>query len=138
MDTSALVKLYLVEEWSELVEGAVAESETLVTSAVSYAELRAALARRGREGDLNEDAELYLVNQIDEQWGGLAIVVVDESLAAFAGELARKHRLRGFDAIHLASAAVCKDDFEGMVFAAFDERLLHAASAEGFPILPRS
>ena len=46
------------------------------------------------------------------------------NLGAFrAGEMAKRHALRGFDAIHLVSAA----RFDDLHFLAFDARLVEAA-----------
>ena len=49
LDTSSLVKLYMEEEGSLKIETLVRSSEATVTSIVSYAEARAAFARRFRE-----------------------------------------------------------------------------------------
>ena len=54
----------------------------------------------------------------------------DEILVA-ARDLIRRHPLRGFDAIHLASALSLRAALgEEITFAAADERLLRAARAE--------
>jgi uncharacterized protein len=55
LDTSALVKLYAVEEGREAVEHAVEEAELIVTSAIAYAEARATLALKHREGVFSEE-----------------------------------------------------------------------------------
>jgi predicted nucleic acid-binding protein len=50
--------------------------------------------------------------------------------------LARKHALRGFDAIHLASALVIRSN--GKVdagFVCYDRTLNEAAMKEGFPAI---
>ncbi len=44
LDTSALVKLYVSEEGSEIVRGAVESAGRVATSRIAYAEARAALA----------------------------------------------------------------------------------------------
>jgi hypothetical protein len=57
------------------------------------------------------------------------------SLSRAAGDLAEIHGLRGFDAIHLASALWLRDKTSpaGLAFAAFDHRLLAAAERAGLP-----
>jgi len=56
LDTSALVKLYAEEEeGGELVRRAVAEAERIATSTVAYAEARAGLARKLREGVFTDE-----------------------------------------------------------------------------------
>jgi predicted nucleic acid-binding protein len=66
LDTSALVKLYAVEEGREAVEHAVEEAELIVTSAVAYAEARATLARKHREGVFSEEEHSEAVAALDE------------------------------------------------------------------------
>jgi uncharacterized protein len=56
----------------------------------------------------------------------------DFDLAHSAGDLAEKHLLRGFDAVHLASAVILREELtEPIRFLAFDDRLMTAAAAEG-------
>jgi len=50
LDTSALVKLYVKETFSEVVWKAVRLAETFATSRIAYVEFYATLARREREG----------------------------------------------------------------------------------------
>ena len=56
-----------------------------------------------------------------------------ESLARRAGELAAAHALRGYDAIHLASAEAILDDGDVMVVS--DVRLAEAAASIGIEAL---
>ena len=59
----------------------------------------------------------------------MRIIGVDEALARTAGELAAEHRLRGYDAVHLASAlAVNAAD---VLLATWDKTLAAAALATG-------
>jgi len=48
-------------------------------------------------------------------------------LSRSAGALAQRHALRGFDAIHLASALRLSYRFDDLRFLAFDNRLTAAA-----------
>ena len=50
LDTSSLVKLFLEESGSDQVRALVADATAIATSVVAYAETRAALARRRRNG----------------------------------------------------------------------------------------
>jgi len=127
LDTSALVKLYAEEEGRELVFEAVDSSETVATSTVAYAEARAALARRQREGEMDEEGHRRAVERLDGEWRGYERLAVSNLVAHRAGELAELHALRGFDAVHLASALRLAERFEGMSFLAFDDRLVTAA-----------
>ena len=134
LDTSALVKLYAVEEGREEVERAVEEAGRIATSAVAYAEARAALARKLREGVFSEKEHREAVAALDEDWRPLEVLSVTDNVARFAGDLAERHALRGFDAVHLASALLVhtasreQGGEEDVLFLGFDMDLMGAVS----------
>ncbi len=136
LDTSALVKLYAEEEGTEVVERAVEEAELVATSVVAYAEARAALARKHREGVFSDEERREAVEALDEDWETFEKPEVTEDLAREAGDLAEEHALRGFDAIHLASALLARDAWswqgeeeieKAVFFLGFDSNLTKAA-----------
>lgn len=104
LDTSALLKLYVLEEGRDLVEQAVDEAAVIATSSVAYAEARASLARKRREGVFSEEKLREAVAAFDEDWRTFETLAATENAARLAGGLAEEHALRGFDALHLASA----------------------------------
>ena len=61
-----------------------------------------------------------------------SILSTDDPLARRAGELADVHRLRGYDAVHLAAADRIRDP--DVVVIAGDSALRDAATAEGMSI----
>ena len=135
LDTSALVKVYITETGSEMVEDLVARCERISISMVGYAEARAAFARRLRSRDLTEVAYRGCLDQLDRDWKDLDRVLVNEPLVHIAGHLATRHGLRGFDAIHLASAiSAQRKDGDDLVFVSFDRDLAIAAEAEGLAL----
>lgn len=128
LDTSALVKLYVEEEEGrELVRRAVVEADRVVTSTVAYTETRAALARKQREGIFAEEQLRSAVSDLDRNWAEFLSLPVSNSVARLAGEMAEQYALRGFDAIHLASAKHLEERFDELRFLAFDDRLMDAA-----------
>lgn len=127
LDTSALVKLYVAEEQRETVIEAVEGASRVATSTVAYAEARAAFARRKREGGLSEDECRRAVEALDEGWESYDRLAVSDAVARRAGDMAEEYALRGFDAVHLASAARLKERFGDLRFLAFDDRLVDAA-----------
>ena len=67
------------------------------------------------------------------------LLPVDRSVLDRAVELTQKHRLRGYDAVQLASALVAADvmSANGLprpTFVAGDSNLLTAATAEALPV----
>ena len=131
LDTSSLVKLYVEEEGSAMVSDLVDAGRAVGTSIIAYAEARAAFARRFREKAIIQADYKRLVNGFDRDWGRYFVVHVDQVLIRSAGRLAEKHALRGFDAIHLASALLLKKEMkEAPVFSSFDDRLQRASRLE--------
>ena len=104
LDTSALVKLYVREAGSALVRRETNAAEAVATSVVAYAEARAAFARLLRERPAGRKPHRQRVDQLDRDWGRYAAVELTRAVTHRAGEVAELHGLRGFDAIHLASA----------------------------------
>ena len=66
-------------------------------------------------------------------WAEIDGLELTEWLARRAGELAEIHALRGYDAIHLASAEAILDDGDVMVVS--DARLAEAAASIGIEAL---
>ena len=110
-----------------MVRGAIEEAERVATSTVAYAEARAALARKERDGELDHEQRLRAVAAIDGEWRGFVRISVSNLVAYRAGEMAERYALRGFDAVHLASAARLGEKSSDVRFLAFDARLAEAA-----------
>jgi predicted nucleic acid-binding protein len=132
LDTSALVKLYVDEEGSPLVRSAVERAEIVSTSAITYVEARAALVRRRHERALKTGDYRRIIRDLDADWDRYLVVEITDSLIRGAAHLAEAHRLRAYDAVHLASATVLRGRLaEPVVFACWDLRLERAAKREG-------
>lgn len=138
LDTSALVKRYVEEPGSDLVDRLVGEATVVATSRVAYPEARAAFARRAREGAMTRAQLKRVVASLDSELDAWVWVELDAAIAKEAGRLAETRALRGFDAIHLGSALALRAGFDGrsVTFLAFDERLGRAALLEGLAAAP--
>lgn len=131
-DTSWLAKLYVKEAESDLVRSAVLSAPAVASSVITYAEMRSALARAHRLGRHTEEDHRAALGSFEQDWTGLTRVALDERLVHRAGDLAEEHGLRGYDAVHLASAVRLQDDAEEAVtFSTFDGLLRKAALACG-------
>jgi hypothetical protein len=128
-DTSAIVPI-IIEEPSSLAASRLwDEADRVVSSRLVYAEGRAALAM-ARRLDRVDDYELRTaVHAFESLYQQLDIVEVTENLVRDAGSLAEQFALRGYDAVHLASAQLVHDS--DMVIAAGDQNLIKAAQALG-------
>ena len=135
LDSSALVKLLVVETDSDSVLAAVSAASIVASSRIAYAEAMAAIARRHREGKTDESTRDSLVARLDGFWNDIVVLEVDEREA---GRLSLLHPLRGADAIHVAAALTLRTSVAPtpVWFIAFDQRLNAAASSEGLSIQP--
>ena len=135
LDTSALLKLYLREEGTDVVKALVQRATMVATSLVTYAESRAALARARSSGRLDAGMYRIVLGAFQREWESYVAEDISEPLIRLAGDLAEKHLLRGFDGIHLASAVTLQQESdEPISFSAWDERLTAAAAAEGLAL----
>ena len=108
----------------------------IYTSTVSMTEVAYAAAEKDAR-KLDDDVE----QAIDELFGDRDVIRVVEYHELIAKEARRKIRqaitngwsLKPVDAIHLATALELGDELEGIV--AYDERLAHAARANGIPVV---
>jgi predicted nucleic acid-binding protein len=77
------------------------------------------------------------VAELDARYEELDLVEVDDALAWRAGALAEARGLRGYDAVHLASAAFWQELLdEPVTLATFDRELWNAASGVGLDVWP--
>jgi predicted nucleic acid-binding protein len=135
LETSSLVKLYVREKDSESVRDSVQASEAVATSVLAYAEARAAFARKLREQGITKDAHGAVKRALDADWPSFFVLNVTAGTARSASDLAEKHGLRGFDALHLASAIELRAaGVADLRFSSADDRLRAAAQAEGLEL----
>jgi len=129
LDASSLVKLYVEEPGSSDVHRLVEQAEIVGTSVMAYSEARAALARRRRERSLSPAGHRRSRAALDADWPHVLALDVSGALARGAGDLADRHRLRGFDALHLASYLTFAREFpdEDVRFSSADRALERAA-----------
>ena len=136
LDTSAVVKLYVEEGGAATVRRVVRDATQVGTSRVTYAEARAAFARRFRERGFSPSAYEELLRSFNQEWETYVRLDVTEPLIKLAGDLAERHALRAYDAIQLASALTLQRALHaaqiGFVAAAFS--LLKAAAQERLAI----
>ena len=135
-DSSALVKLLISEEGSDLAEELWDGCDAAVSSRLAYPEVCAALAAVERKNLVKKKDIINAATAWELHWGAMRLVELNADLTKSAGALARLSMLRGADSVHLASAlALGIDD---LVVAVWD-RQLHAASVTaGFRVAPAS
>jgi uncharacterized protein len=135
-DTSALIKQFVEESGSMRVEALIAAEPQIATSKVAYAEVHAGLTRKWREGAMTEAIYQRTSRLFDSEWAAYIRLDLVEPLLTLTRDLLQRHPLRGFDAIHLASAIQLQQQLsEATQFVASDRRLLTAARREGLATL---
>jgi len=131
LDTSALIKRFVAEKGSPLIQTIVTRKGSVATAKIAYAEVYAGLTRKHREGHLSDRLYTLSCRQFESDWQAYIRIDLRDEILLLARDLIQRHPLKGFDAIHLASALSLKSALgEEMTFAAADERLLRAAEAE--------
>jgi len=135
-DSSALVKLFLAEEGSGAAWDVWASGMHVATSRISQAELSCALAaavrdRRYAKEGVDDDV-------VDGKFLHDRAVIVEASsnVVNVASTIGVRHRLRGVDAVHVASALALTELDPTLV--SWDERQRAAARAEGLPVYPET
>lgn len=136
-DTSAIVPLLVHEVDSAQRQHELTIGGAIVTWWGTSLELNSALARRYREGTLKK-VELAKVRErlqaLQAQW---IRVTPGEPLMRRAERLLWLHPLRAADAFQLAAALIaCREDTRSCKFHSGNQRLLEAASIEGFLTQP--
>ena len=109
-ETSAFLKLVVEEPGSERAAAIWRDSESAVSSVLLYPEGRAALAMARRLGRLSPASGRAALAGFEALFADLALVAATVELLHRAGDLAEAHALRGYDAIHLASAQAIAND----------------------------
>lgn len=134
LDTTALVKLFVVEEGTEVVERAIQEARSVATSVLTYPEARSAFARLARRDRLSTEAHRIAVTFLQQDLAGYQLQNIEDWILSLAGNLAEKHGLGALGALHLATALfvpkgrpVAEDT---VAILTFDERLEAAAREE--------
>jgi hypothetical protein len=133
-ETSALLKLLLEEEGAEDAATLWTSADVVVAGRLAYPEARAALAAAVRARRLAPPGHATAVSQLQRLWRQLHIVDLDQTLAETAGDLAERHALRGYDAVHLASTLAAGR--RETLLATWDADLATAAREAGLAVFP--
>ena len=137
LDASALVKRYVAEAGSTAVNRLISEAEALGTAVISRSEVSAALAKAVRVKAVSKEAGTSALRAFTADWDNLIRLQLTEVLVARAGALAWEHGLRGYDAVHLATALFWYETLdEAVTVATYDRELWESASTSGLAVWP--
>ena len=137
LDSSALAKRYLFEEGSTEVQRLIAGAEQVGTSVIARVEVVAALGRARRQKLLDDQPAARLRVLFTGHWLSFVRLSLGENTIERADALAWELALRGYDAVHLASALAWREAIaESPLFATFDKVLRKAARTQGLNVWP--
>jgi len=135
LDSSAWVKRHFQETGSDRVHRLFNETEALSGSWLGYLEVSAAIARQAGARRISDATRRLIEAQLDYEWSRFLQAGATEDDFVAAVDLARKHRLRGADALHLAIARKLSERFkmggDDLVFWTADEELVEAGQKTG-------
>ena len=108
----------------------------IATSRISAIEVASALARREREGAFTAAERDRGLKRLNADLAAWILVELTAELTADAQTLLVRYSLRSGDAVQLASCLYLQRETGGRIsFAAFDDRLVTAARAEGLTLV---
>lgn len=136
-DSSALVPLFSAEPLTPVLLPLAADSEPIAVWWGSPVEIVAVLARKERAGQLSVARFAEMMSAFKSVATSWREVVPSASIRMRAERLLRVHPLRAADSLQLAAAlAIVDGPVSSMEFVCLDERLSHAATLEGFHVVP--
>ncbi len=137
LDTSTVLKRYVQETGTAWVQALAAPTvrHSPFVVRITLAETVAAITRRERGGSITpQDAATAVADfQLDfaRQY---RVVEVSAGLVAQAATLARRHALRGYDAVQLVAALEIHATDSSLTLLSADAELNTAATAEGLAV----
>jgi predicted nucleic acid-binding protein len=139
LDTSAMIKLYIKEEGTEEVRELLESVADLAASSkVAFVEARAAMSRLRRDNILDKNNYQLVKGAFQKDWSRFLVVELTDMVIKMGAELTEKYALRGFDAIHLASALVLKKQVGLKVVAGCWDARLWDAFKDNMEVVPTS
>lgn len=125
LDTSALAKLYWREPGTDALLQRLRGKELVFTSALSYAEILAALGRKHQAGELTTRALEGARDSFLHDWiFVLNVIEVDTKTMSALPDLVVRYPMKAGDAVHLSAALWLRDTCRLVPeFSAGDNRL---------------
>jgi predicted nucleic acid-binding protein len=140
-DSSALVKRYLTEIGTAWVQTWCNDpGRTVAVAEIGLVEIAAAFAAKLRGGFITEQTYHHVrTDLLTDAQNEYVLVAVHRPLVNEAIELTAQHRLRGYDAVHLACAlhlnrALTVQHLSPLTFVCSDNDLLTAATNAGLSV----
>ncbi len=131
MDTSAIVKIYVDEAYSDIIRSIYSSSNnTIYIADIAKVELGSAIKKRLNQTDIEEEQysliKTYFLNDYRD---GFEVIKSEERLLDQALELIHGYSLKAYDSVQLAAALQCQNLLRNhkLIFLSFDKKLINAA-----------
>lgn len=136
LDTSALVKAYISEKFSQDVISNMKHADIVATHRIAFIEAHADFSRLKREQKLTELELEETKHSFVKDWENYMQIENSQALMEHAVDLVEAFGLRAYDSVHLAAAVLLsKQSKQTVKFACFDQHLNKAAKVLGLQLL---
>lgn len=126
IDTSSLLKKYVLEAGSDTFDELLKEISEIIVSPIYLLEVHSAIDRRLKKKDLTAQEAAWILSEIAKDTDYFAKILWNENLENTGLGLIGKHHLKTLDAIQLASALLSLAD----LFITSDRHLATIARKE--------
>jgi predicted nucleic acid-binding protein len=135
LDSSAIVKLYVAESGSRWIRQLTSNPDAaLYSSDLAIAEVAAAIAILGRTGRIRRPQQQEALAEFYKHTTTLFIhLTVRRDTVRYAADLTQRFPLKGYDAVHLATALTLAGDLRttglSLTLVTGDEQIIRAAKS---------
>lgn len=126
VDTSSLIKKYIVEEGSDKFEAQLEVITEIIISPIYLLEINSAIERRLLEKSITNQQTAWIRAEIKKDYHYLSRVLWNDNLEEKSLEIIHKYHLKTLDSLQLASVCLSKPD----IFITSDKKLFKTAKKE--------
>lgn len=138
-DTSALVKRYVREAGTDEVIALLESAGSVGSASLTKVEMAVAVEKTVRQGWVERKIALQAWQDFLDHWSSFTRLNIPPGTIDRASSLAWEYGLRGYDAMHLASALLWKETLETQItLATFDRDLWQAGKKAGMGVWPEA
>ncbi len=135
-DSSALLKIYINEEYSEFIRTTISSHQLNYISTLSYTEIHSVFSRLAYNSQISADELIFLKVSFNKDFKIFQQIPIENRILKRAADLTYLTNLRTLDSIHLASLEYLKSISEDdLIFACFDKKLIDGAISLGINLL---
>ena len=139
LDTSALVKRYIQEAGTDEVIGLLESAGSVGSASLTKVEMAAAFEKTVRRGWVKRQIALQAWQDFLDHWSSFTRLNTSSGTIERASSLAWKYSLRGYDAMHLASALLWQETLDTQItMATFNRDLWQVSKKAGLAVWPEA